>query len=133
MLDPRLAAESAPLGELTLCQVLLMDDARFPWILLVPKRAGLVEIIDLGAGDLVRLMEEIATASGVLEAATSPYKLNVAALGNVVRQLHVHIIARLENDPAWPSPVWGKGERVPYQPVQRAEFSGKLRAGFGFN
>ena len=133
VLDPRLAAESAPLGELALCQVLLMDDARFPWILLVPKRAGLVEIIDLGAGDLVRLMEEIATASGVLEAATSPYKLNVAALGNVVRQLHVHIIARLENDPAWPSPVWGKGERVPYQPVQRAEFSGKLRAGFGFN
>jgi diadenosine tetraphosphate (Ap4A) HIT family hydrolase len=133
VLDPRLAAESTPLGELALCQVLLMDDARFPWVLLVPKRAGLVEIIDLGAGDLQRLMEEIATASGVLEAATSPYKLNVAALGNVVRQLHVHIIARFENDAAWPSPVWGKGERVPYQPVQRAEFAGKLRAGFGFN
>jgi len=133
VLDPRLAAESTPLGELALCQVLLMDDARFPWIMLVPKRAGLVEIIDLGAGDLQRLMEEIATASGVLEAATSPYKLNVAALGNVVRQLHVHIIARFENDAAWPSPVWGKGERVPYQPVQRAEFAGKLRAGFAFN
>lgn len=133
VLDPRLAAESTPLGELALCQVLLMDDARFPWILLVPKRAGLVEIIDLGAGDLQRLMSEVATASGVLEAATSPYKLNVAALGNVVRQLHVHIIARFENDAAWPSPVWGKGERVPYQPVQRAEFSGKLRQGFGFN
>ncbi len=133
VLDPRLAAESTPLGELALCQVLLMDDARFPWILLVPKRAGLVEIIDLGAQDLQRLMSEIATASGVLEAATSPYKLNVAALGNVVRQLHVHIIARFENDAAWPSPVWGKGERVPYQPVQRAEFLGKLRQGFGFN
>ncbi len=133
VLDPRLAAESTPLGELALCQVLLMDDARFPWVLLVPKRAGLVEIIDLGAGDLQRLMEEIATASGVLEAATSPYKLNVAALGNVVRQLHLHIIARFENDAAWPSPVWGNGERVPYLPVQRAEFAGKLRAGFGFN
>ena len=133
VLDPRLEAETSAIGELALCKVLLMDDARFPWIVLVPKRAGLVEIIDLGSADLVRLMEEIATASGVLEAATSAYKLNVAALGNVVRQLHVHVIARFENDAAWPSPVWGKGERVPYQPVARAEFSGKLRAGFGFN
>jgi diadenosine tetraphosphate (Ap4A) HIT family hydrolase len=132
VLDPRLEAETSVIGELGLCKVLLMDDARFPWIVLVPKRAGLVEIIDLGSADLVRLIEEIATASGVLEAATSPHKLNVAALGNVVRQLHVHIIARFENDAAWPSPVWGKGERVPYQPVARAEFSGKLRAGFGF-
>lgn len=132
VLDPRLDAETSVLGELGLCKVLLMDDARFPWIVLVPKRAGLVEIIDLGSADLVRLIEEIATASGVLEAATSPHKLNVAALGNVVRQLHVHIVARFENDAAWPSPVWGKGERVPYQPVARAEFSGKLRAGFGF-
>ena len=133
VLDPRLEAESSVLGELALCRVLLMDDARFPWIVLVPKRAGLVEIIDLGSADLARLMEEIATASGVLEAATSAYKLNVAALGNVVRQLHVHVIARFENDAAWPSPIWGRGEREPYQPVARAEFSGKLRAGFGFN
>jgi len=132
VLDPSLEAETSVIGELGLCKVLLMDDARFPWIVLVPKRAGLVEIIDLGSADLVRLIEEIATASGVLEAATAPHKLNVAALGNVVRQLHVHIIARFENDAAWPSPVWGKGERVPYQPVARAEFSGKLRAGFGF-
>jgi diadenosine tetraphosphate (Ap4A) HIT family hydrolase len=132
VLDPRLEAESSALGELDLCKVLLMDDARFPWVVLVPKRAGLVEIIDLGAADLVRLIEEIATASGVLEAATSPHKLNVAALGNVVRQLHVHIIARFENDAAWPAPVWGKGEREPYAPVKRAEFAGKLRAGFGF-
>lgn len=133
VLDPRLAAETSPVGDLALCKVLLMDDARFPWIVLVPKRADLVEIIDLGAADLQRLMSEIATASGVLEAATSPYKLNVAALGNVVRQLHVHIIARFETDAAWPSPVWGKGARVPYEPVRRAEFSGKLRAGFGFS
>lgn len=132
VLDPRLEAETTQIGELALCRVLLMDDARFPWLVLVPKRAGLVEIIDLGSADLARLMEEIATASGVLEAATSAFKLNVAALGNVVRQLHVHVIARFENDAAWPNPVWGKGERVPYEPVKRAEFSGKLRAGFGF-
>ena len=132
VLDPRLETETSVLGELDLCKVLLMDDARFPWVVLVPKRSDLVEIIDLGAADLVRLIEEIATASGVLEAATSPHKLNVAALGNVVRQLHVHIIARFENDAAWPAPVWGKGEREPYAPVKRAEFAGKLRAGFGF-
>jgi diadenosine tetraphosphate (Ap4A) HIT family hydrolase len=132
VLDPRLEADTSALGELGLCKVLLMDDARFPWIVLVPKRADLVEIIDLGSADLVRLIEEIATASGVLEAATSPNKLNVASLGNVVRQLHVHIIARFENDAAWPNPVWGKGEREPYAPVKRAEFAGKLRAGFGF-
>jgi diadenosine tetraphosphate (Ap4A) HIT family hydrolase len=132
VLDPRLEADTSELGELDLCKVLLMDDARFPWVVLVPKRADLVEIIDLGSSDLVRLIEEIATASGVLEAATSPNKLNVAALGNVVRQLHVHIIARFENDAAWPNPVWGKGEREPYVPVKRAEFAGKLRAGFGF-
>jgi diadenosine tetraphosphate (Ap4A) HIT family hydrolase len=132
VLDPRLEADTSALGELGLCKVLLMDDARFPWVVLVPKRADLVEIIDLGSADLVRLIEEIATASGVLEAATSPNKLNVAALGNVVRQLHVHIIARFENDAAWPNPVWGKGEREPYAPVKRAEFAGKLRAGFGF-
>jgi diadenosine tetraphosphate (Ap4A) HIT family hydrolase len=131
-LDPRLEADTSALGELGLCKVLLMDDARFPWIVLVPKRADLVEIIDLGSADLVRLIEEIATASGVLEAATSPNKLNVASLGNVVRQLHVHIIARFENDAAWPNPVWGNGEREPYAPVKRAEFAGKLRAGFGF-
>ena len=132
VLDPRLEADTSALGELGLCKVLLMDDARFPWVVLVPKRTDLVEIIDLGSADLVRLIEEIATASGVLEAATSPNKLNVAALGNVVRQLHVHIIARFENDAAWPNPVWGKGEREPYAPVKRAEFAGKLRAGFGF-
>jgi diadenosine tetraphosphate (Ap4A) HIT family hydrolase len=132
VLDPRLEGDTSQLGELGLCKVLLMDDARFPWIVLVPKRAELVEIIDLGSADLVRLIEEIATASGVLEAATSPNKLNVASLGNVVRQLHVHIIARFENDAAWPNPVWGRGEREPYAPVKRAEFSGKLRAGFGF-
>jgi diadenosine tetraphosphate (Ap4A) HIT family hydrolase len=132
VLDPRLEADTSALGELGLCKVLLMDDARFPWIVLVPKRADLVEIIDLGSADLVRLIEEIATASGVLEAATSPNKLNVASLGNVVRQLLVHIIARFENDAAWPNPVWGKGEREPYAPVKRAEFAGKLRAGFGF-
>lgn len=132
VIDPKLAAESTPLGELTLCTVRLYDDARFPWLLLVPKQAELVEIIDLAPGDLVRLIEEIAVAAGVLEAATSPYKLNIAALGNVVRQLHVHVIARFEDDAAWPNPVWGRGARVPYEAAARDALAKKLRTGFGF-
>jgi len=127
VLDPRLEAETSTIGELVLCRVLLMDDARFPWIVLVPKRAGLVEIIDLGSADLARLMEEIATASGVLEAATSAYKLNVAALGNVVRQLHVHVIARFRTDRAWPGPVWGAAGAQPYAPPALEETMAALR------
>lgn len=131
-LDPRLAAETFPLGELPLCQALLFNDARFPWMVLVPKRAGLVEITDLSPEDRLRLVEEIGTAMNALRAAVEPYKLNVAALGNVVRQLHVHIVARFQNDAAWPGPVWGRGERVPYEPGARAELVRKLRRGFGF-
>ena len=131
-LDPKLAAESFPLGKLALSEVRLFDDARFPWLLLIPQRTGLVEIIDLAPAELSRLSEEIALASGVLEAATSPFKLNVAALGNVVRQLHVHVIARFETDEAWPNPVWGRGQRVPYDPTKRESFEQHLRRGFGF-
>lgn len=131
-LDPRLAAETFPLGELPLCQALLFNDARFPWMVLVPKRAGLVEITDLSPEDRLRLVEEIGTAMNALRAAVEPYKLNVAALGNVVRQLHVHIVARFQNDAAWPGPVWGRGERVPYEPGARTELVRKLRRGFGF-
>src|SRR6185312_12627146 len=112
-LDPRLAAESFSLGQLALCEVLLFDDARFPWLVLVPKKAGLVEIIDLDARERALLMDDIAKASEVLKWLTGCHKLNVAALGNQVRQLHVHVIARFETDVAWAGPVWGKGTRVP--------------------
>lgn len=132
-LDPRLAAESTPLGELTLSRVLLFDDARFPWIVLVPRRAGMVEIIDLSPGERTLLFEEIETTMDAMKAILSPYKLNVAALGNVVRQLHVHVIARFEGDAAWPGPVWGRGERVPYEPGARADAARKLRGAFGFD
>ncbi|MEX2128110.1 MAG: HIT domain-containing protein [Xanthobacteraceae bacterium] len=132
-LDPRLAAESCALGELPVCRVLLFDDARYPWIVLVPRRGGLVEIIDLSPKDRMLLLEEIGAAMDALNAATSPYKLNVAALGNVVRQLHVHVIARFQGDAAWPAPVWGRGDRVPYEPGARAELVRILRRGFGFD
>ncbi|HEY7459338.1 MAG TPA: HIT domain-containing protein [Xanthobacteraceae bacterium] len=130
-LDPRLTAESHPIGDLGLCRVLLFDDARFPWIVLVPRRARLVEITDLPVPDRHRLLDEIGIAMEALKAATAPYKLNVAALGNSVRQLHVHIIARFEGDAAWPSPVWGRGERVPYKSGAADAFKTKLRAGLG--
>ena len=129
-LDARLAAESHALGDLALCRVLLFDDARFPWIVLVPRRPGLVEMTDLPRNDRHVLLDEIGTAMDALKGATAPYKLNVAALGNSVRQLHIHVIARFQNDAAWPSPVWGRGERVPYKPDTLAERENKLRAAF---
>ena len=131
-IEQRLAAESHPLGDLGLSRVLLFDDARFPWLVLVPKRAGLVEITDLPPAERHRLLDEIGTAMDVLKEARSPYKLNVAALGNSVRQLHVHVIARFQDDAAWPAPVWGRGERVPYEHETLAELVPKLRRGFRF-
>jgi diadenosine tetraphosphate (Ap4A) HIT family hydrolase len=131
-LDPRLGAESIPLGELPLSRVLLFDDALFPWVVLVPMRAGAVEITDLARADRTQLFDEIATAMDVLKTACAPDKLNVAALGNLVRQLHVHVVARYERDAAWPKTVWGRGDRKPYEPGARAELVRKLRTGFGF-
>jgi diadenosine tetraphosphate (Ap4A) HIT family hydrolase len=107
-LDPRLAADTRPIGDLALCRLLLMDDETYPWLILVPRQAGAAEILDLSAADRARLIEEVALVCDALRAETGPLKLNVAALGNVVRQLHVHLIARFGTDPAWPGPVWGR-------------------------
>jgi diadenosine tetraphosphate (Ap4A) HIT family hydrolase len=126
-LDPRLAAESFALGRLTLCEARLFNDARFPWLILVPTRAGLVETIDLDATGQQLLMQEAALAAGALRAATNCHKLNVAALGNQVRQLHVHVIARFETDAAWPNPVWGRGARVGYEPPAAAAFAERMK------
>lgn len=130
-LDPRLAAESFSLGELALCEVLLYDDARFPWIILVPKKPGAAEIIDLEEEERPVLMEEIAIASAALKRITGCHKLNVAALGNQVRQLHIHVIARFETDAAWAGPVWGKDTRVPYEEKARGDLTVKLKAALG--
>ncbi len=127
-LDPRLKAESFPLGRLDLCEARLFNDARFPWLIVVPARAGLVEIIDLDAAGQQCLMREVALAAAVLRTATRCHKLNVAALGNQVRQLHVHVIARFETDAAWPNPVWGRGARVPYAPPAAAQFAQQMQA-----
>ena len=128
-LDPRLAADTVDLAILPLCQVRLMDDRRFPWLVLVPARAGAVEIIDLDVGDRARLIEEIAQASAALRAVFGPDKLNVGALGNVVAQLHVHVIARTIGDDAWPGPVWGT-PRVRYDDDARRRAASRLRDAF---
>ena len=107
-LDPRLAADSHPVAALGLCELRLMDDANYPWLVLVPRVAGIRELIDLEAGQRRQLADETDLASRLLRQVFAPDKLNVAALGNMVAQLHVHVIARFEQDPAWPAPVWGR-------------------------
>lgn len=127
-LDPRLADDSAPVIDLTLCEVRLMDDANHPWLVLVPRVADAVEIIDLDPAQRSQLAVDIDTASRALRALFKPHKLNVAALGNQVPQLHVHVIARYTDDIAWPRPVWGAANARPYAPEQLIERVNALRA-----
>lgn len=108
-LDPRLAADTFEVGELSLSRLLLMNDARFIWLILVPRVDNLSEIIDLDATDRARLMEEISACSIWLRARPGVDKINVGALGNIVRQLHIHIVGRAVGDAAWPGPVWVSG------------------------
>ena len=113
-LDPRLEADTRPVGDLALSSVLLLDDARFPWLVLVPRRADVSEVTDLSGDDAAALMREIRLAVRVVQDLARPDKVNVGALGNMVAQLHMHVIGRFRSDPAWPGPVWGFGERRPY-------------------
>jgi diadenosine tetraphosphate (Ap4A) HIT family hydrolase len=116
VLDPLLHADTHAIGRFSLSRVLMLDDARYPWLVLVPEIPGLEEIIDLTEHDQQQLMREIASASKVLQTLYKPDKLNVGALGNRVRQLHVHVLARFVSDVAWPGPVWGVGPAQPYPP-----------------
>lgn len=120
-LDARLAADSVPVIDLPLCSVLLMNDARFPWLLLVPRHAGMSEVHDLDEGDQEQLWREIRSAAYALRAAVPCDKLNIGALGNIVRQLHVHVVARVVDDAAWPGPVWGSGVARPYDAPGREQ------------
>lgn len=129
-LDPRLAADTVPVGDLALSSVHLMDDARFPWLILVPRRVAASELTDLAADDAAALMDEIRIAVGVMLALAKPDKVNVGALGNVVPQLHVHVVGRFLSDPAWPGPVWGHGTRTPYPAHARAQMVERIGALF---
>jgi diadenosine tetraphosphate (Ap4A) HIT family hydrolase len=120
-LHPQLADDTHPLAHWPLCEVRLMDDAHHPWLILVPRVEDAVDIIDLDATQQATLMREIDRAARALQAAVKPHKLNVAALGNIVPQLHVHVIARYRDDIAWPRPVWGTATAQPYSPEQLVE------------
>lgn len=126
-LDPRLQADTLVVAELGLSKLLMMRDGNYPWLILVPRRAGAVEILDLEPADRARLWGEIERVAEALRAETGADKLNVAALGNVVSQLHVHVIARFRSDAAWPAPVWGKVPAIPLDEARAAT----LVAGLG--
>ena len=128
-LDPELARGTVALGDLALSRVLLADDSNFPWLILVPRRAGITEIIDLPENEQIQLLNEVASAARVLKSVTECEKLNIAALGNVVAQLHVHVIARSHSDKAWPKPVWGVVPPAAYNPLMRNGLVGALRRG----
>lgn len=113
-LDARLAGDTLVVGDLPLCRVLLMRDSRYAWLVLVPRRSGLVEVSDLADDERALLWREVDTAGAALRAVAPCDKLNIGALGNIVRQLHVHVVARREGDAAWPGPVWGFGKAEPH-------------------
>jgi diadenosine tetraphosphate (Ap4A) HIT family hydrolase len=127
-LDPRLAADTLAVGDLALSRALLMNDARYPWLILVPRRAGLVEIVDLDGADRAHLMNEIALASEALRALPGVDKINVGALGNIVRQLHVHVLGRAVGDAAWPGPVWGAGKARNYAEGEAQMLIARIKA-----
>ena len=125
-LHPRLAADTAFVADWPLSRVLLMNDARYRWLILVPRIVDATEIIDLSPAQRAALMDEIAQASQTLKDLTACAKLNIGALGNMVPQLHVHILARNPGDPAWPGPVWGHSPAQPYDAATRDAFLAQL-------
>ncbi|MBD9479964.1 HIT family protein [Pseudoxanthomonas sp. PXM02] len=118
LLDPRLAADSAFIADGPLSQVRLMDDTRYPWLVLVPRVNDVSEWLELDGGQQRLLLAEINQAGQLIRSAPGVEKLNIGALGNIVRQLHVHLVGRHEGDAAWPGPVWGHGHAVRHSPDQ---------------
>lgn len=130
-LHPQLAADTFHVRDLPLSALLLMNDRRFPWLIMVPRRAGLVELIDMADDDRTQVWREIDAVSRIVKTQFHADKLNVAALGNVVPQLHVHVIARSHSDAAWPRPIWGVGIVEPYDQDEVNTVIAKLNAALG--
>jgi diadenosine tetraphosphate (Ap4A) HIT family hydrolase len=130
-LHPQLAGDSHPVAGFALCELRLMDDANYPWLVLVPRVADATELVDLDPPQQATLMDEISRVSRVMRQLFRPHKLNVAALGNVVPQLHVHVIARQTDDPAWPAPVWGRVQARAYEPESLVQRVRMLRSALG--
>jgi diadenosine tetraphosphate (Ap4A) HIT family hydrolase len=130
-LHPQLAKDTIVIGELPLCRLLLMNDAQYPWFILVPRRAEIRELYNLHETDQAQLWRESAELSRAAMEAFAGHKLNVAALGNVVPQLHLHHVVRYPHDPAWPAPIWGRLPVKPYEPEALRARVGALRAAWG--
>lgn len=126
-LHSQLEKDTINVGDLPLCRVVVIKDANYPWLLLVPRRPEVVEIIDLDEIEQAQLMTEVSRVARVLKVITGCDKLNIAALGNIVPQLHVHVIARRAGDAAWPRPVWGVAPPLPHDPEEVSNFISALR------
>lgn len=125
-LDSRLRNECHRIGRFRLCELLLKNDANYPWLILVPRIKGATELIDLTPVDQNQLLAEINITSSVLKTVFLAEKINIASLGNLVPQLHIHCIARFQTDQAWPAPVWGKAQAKPYTPTTLERTSSKI-------
>ena len=128
VLDGRLEADSEQLMWLGLCELRVMNDRRWPWLLLVPQRPGAEEIHEMTPLDQAMLTFETNMVAQALKTVTGCTKINSAALGTIVRQLHVHVVARSEGDPGWPGPVWGYGSREPYKRSDIHQFAQRIKA-----
>lgn len=127
-LDERLAADTSPIADLPLSRALLMNDARYPWVILVPRHAAISEVFELSANDQQQLWREATQLGDAMKTALGGDKVNIAALGNVVSQLHVHVVLRRHGDAAWPAPVWGNGSPQPYDQDGQARLIDQLQA-----
>ncbi len=128
VLHPRLAEDTIAVGDMAVSRVLIMDDARFPWLILVPRRADLTEWHEMTPADRDAVSAEIAAVSAAMKILTGAEKMNIGALGNIVPQFHVHVVARRVGDAAWPGPVWGMGVREPYAPDAANGFREAVRS-----
>ena len=129
-LDRRLASDGVVIGDFPLSCALLMNDRRYPWVILVPRIAHVEELYQLSEADQVQLTKELSFVASGLSELFSADKVNIAALGNIVRQLHVHVVVRFQDDPAWPGPVWGYGEREPYPDIVLSVMRERLALAF---
>ncbi len=129
-LHERLQADTTYVTDLPVCRVLLMNDARYPWLILVPRRPGMRDLDEIDEPESAQVFAEVTMASRVLKSIYDPFKLNVAALGNQVPQLHIHIIARTQGDSAWPAPVWGIGDPIAYKTETQRDTLNALREAF---
>lgn len=127
-MDKRLAADTVLLGDFALCRVLLMNDSRYPWLILVPRSPAISEVFELAEAQQQQLWQEASAVGRVLKEVFQADKINIATLGNVVKQLHIHVVVRMQTDEAWPAPVWGQGCAQPYTAEAIVQLRERLHA-----